>query len=713
MPAHAFENLQFDSLASAGVFVGVSQFDDSASFSGVPFAVDDAIDLAHLFSIRLGLIEPERVILALSGKPRKGRSKSHLGALRNKGVPPPVPAENPELYSLVVQQAEATGPDGIFIVMMATHGIFHENADYLLASNTVERFLTNTSINAQDLLEAVGRSGARRRLVFIDACRQRLRSPDPGIRSFWPQGSNGTMTSTFSRTIRNSEGQAILQAAREGGYAYDDFGGMNGVFTAAILEGLKGGAQIDDRRFITVRTLTEFVDNRVRRWVLDNRSDPEELGNAGITWQLDDEVADMPLAQQRADPDPVAPPSLAELVCPYGEHEVGALFKRSANEVMDAGGGHRPSLQPDGQILEVHSRAGDAYAYYLTSKSGTAQNPFLERETHYQLEVRCKQDRSRFMRWSLEAIERNREGSLAYLETSDVGEVFTDVAFPISTGDDWRLFFNGETLAWDYGPILAVALVPPTETEVLDQERRLLVVTADGVRVLGAPRDTPGLWETLQVMAMPRGGQEKASVTWAYRVAFVALEREILALRENRDGSFEEIAPRLPELVRLGESRQSLFAFSPTAKHGITLIHPVSCKQGEPVNVVAMRVHLDLDEPGHEQLLDRVGSFTLQPGDLRARSCAVQLFPLMVNEEEVFDIHAVYNCGEASWCHQVFERSLDESSGELPVKSGTEVRTVEGAIGPTSGLQEGNTVYVVHDRGNGQRYVETIDLSRH
>ncbi len=714
VPTRTFENLQFDSSDSAGIFIGVSQFDDSPGFAEVPFAVDDAIDLAHLFSIRLGLIEPEKVVLALAGRPRKASSKSNLGELLIKGAPDPVSAENPDLYSLVIQQADATGPDGIFVVMVATHGIFYEGEDYLLASNTVERFLTNTSINAQDLFDGISRSAARRRLVFTDACRRRLRAPDPAVRTFNPQGSNGTMTSTFSRTILGSEGQAVLQAARVGGYAYDDFDGMNGVFTSAILTGLKGAAQTDDRGYITVRTLADFVDVKVKKWVLENRSDREEIGNAGITWQLDDEVADMPLAWnvQKDDTSRVASTLLSGLTCSIGEHAVGALFMRSAHEVMDSDGAHRPGLQPEGQILEVYSRAKDAFAYYLSSRPGPALNPYIDRETHYQLEVRCKQDQSRRARWSLGAIERNREGALDYAETSDVGLVFTDVVFPIIDGDNWHLFLNGESLAWRHAPILAVALVPPTERERLAHERRLLVVTADDLRVLSAPRDTPALWKTLQVIPLPRRGQEKASVTWAYRVAFVALEREILGLKENRDGSFEEIKPRLSDLVRLGESRQSAFAFSPTSKHGMTLIHPLACRPGEPVNVVAARIHLDVEEPGHEHLLDLVGSFTLAPEDLRARSCAAQLFPRMVNEEEVFDIHAIYNCGESQWCYQVFERSLDQTSGELPVKVDTDVKRFDGRIQPASGLQEGDTIYVVYDQDDGQRHVKKIDSSR-
>lgn len=57
---------RFDPAQSAGFFVGVRTFLADETLAEVPYAVDDAIDLAHLFAIELGLIPPARVTLALS-----------------------------------------------------------------------------------------------------------------------------------------------------------------------------------------------------------------------------------------------------------------------------------------------------------------------------------------------------------------------------------------------------------------------------------------------------------------------------------------------------------------------------------------------------------------------------------------------------------------------------------------------------------------------
>ena len=72
---------------STGLFVGVSEFAHGETVP-VPFAVDDAIDLAHKFSLdqRSSLLPPRNVVLALSGKPQKEDSKRRLQELKSAGA---------------------------------------------------------------------------------------------------------------------------------------------------------------------------------------------------------------------------------------------------------------------------------------------------------------------------------------------------------------------------------------------------------------------------------------------------------------------------------------------------------------------------------------------------------------------------------------------------------------------------------------------------
>ncbi len=103
--------------------------------------------------------------------------------------------------------------------------------------------------------------------------------------------SPGGIFSTWS----SAQGQAVISGTTLGGYSYDDPERRNGVFTAALLDGLRGGASVDARSFVTVRTLTDFVNERVLAWVRDHRSEDASLSR-GITRHLEGAVAEMPLA---------------------------------------------------------------------------------------------------------------------------------------------------------------------------------------------------------------------------------------------------------------------------------------------------------------------------------------------------------------------------------------------------------------------------------
>src|SRR5262249_19049415 len=69
----------------------------------------------------------------------------------------------------------------------------------------------------------------------------------------------------------------------------------NGVFTAAVLDGLHGEAKATDDGWITVRTLADFVQQRVAVWVRHNR--PDHIAKSfGITLQVEATAKDLPLA---------------------------------------------------------------------------------------------------------------------------------------------------------------------------------------------------------------------------------------------------------------------------------------------------------------------------------------------------------------------------------------------------------------------------------
>jgi hypothetical protein len=275
---------------SAALFVGVQKFPSDKSLTEVRYGVDDAIDLAYAFSMeeRVPLVQPEKVVLALSGKPRKSESASHLDLLINAGATV-INADQNEILDALKQQAAAVGKGGLFIVSFATHGFTRAGTSYLLTANSV--FLEQqTAISTTTVLDIATQSRGGRSLVLLDACRDRpLEGRAPGIDEL----SAAPPLERLIRAMTRMEGQVVFYGAAAGKVAYDDDRRKNGVFTSAVLDGLRCNAGKNALGMVTVHSLHEYVEGYVVTWIRKNR-DPH--ARSAIQVNIDGPSGDMPLA---------------------------------------------------------------------------------------------------------------------------------------------------------------------------------------------------------------------------------------------------------------------------------------------------------------------------------------------------------------------------------------------------------------------------------
>lgn len=277
---------RFSRDASAALFVGVRTF-THRELASVPYAADDAVDLAYLFAFnrRVRLVRADRIVLALSGKPEKPESQRKLTALRNAGARIK-PAEASDILLLLRKQAALAGKDGIFIVSIATHGFLSHGVPYILgASSRVHQ--PETTLSMAEILDVAARSGAARSLVFVDACRERI---GPATRSVVRE--TDTAAPLF-RTMGHTHGQAIFFAASPGQYAYDDHVHHNGVFTQAVIDGLSCKAATS-RGLVTASTLATHVENSVVKWI---RANIDENVRSATQSSIDGDARKMPLSQ--------------------------------------------------------------------------------------------------------------------------------------------------------------------------------------------------------------------------------------------------------------------------------------------------------------------------------------------------------------------------------------------------------------------------------
>lgn len=271
---------------SAALFVGVRDFRYDDDLTEVRYAVDDAVELAYAMAIELRppLVEPHRVVLALSGAPSK--SKEKLDALLAAGAQQRT-AGQADILTLLRQQAAAVGPNGALFVSFATHGIHRGGTQYLFSEGSLLWNPEATAVSEADVRDMIARARVPRALLLIDACRGWLtkdsRNGDPDPRS----------AAAMLQAIGSVHGLIVLSAAAPGGYAYDDDSLRNGVFTAAVIDGLRCQARRDERGWITVDALAEYVEERVLAWVRKQKG-----SGARVATQLQSEgrTRTMPLA---------------------------------------------------------------------------------------------------------------------------------------------------------------------------------------------------------------------------------------------------------------------------------------------------------------------------------------------------------------------------------------------------------------------------------
>lgn len=256
---------------SAALIVGIRQFSQDEALSEVPYAVDDAIDLAYVLVLdeRVRLITPNRVVLALAGDPRKPESQRRFDTLKAAGVTVRS-AGHTDVLDALNQQARTAGENGTLFVAFSTHGATIEDQQYLLAENSVLRN-PQTAIAVNKIRNIAARSGADQSLVFIDACRDRTGA---GARSAAFPGAAvlGVDPDPLFEPRREGKTQVVLSAAAPEGFAYDDDLRRNGVFTAAVIDGLQCGAEPDEHGLVTIHTLARFVEQRLRTWIRTNRN---------------------------------------------------------------------------------------------------------------------------------------------------------------------------------------------------------------------------------------------------------------------------------------------------------------------------------------------------------------------------------------------------------------------------------------------------------
>ncbi|KOR33418.1 hypothetical protein TI05_01180 [Achromatium sp. WMS3] len=234
-PTLAEETLHFGKELKMAVVVGINDYPSSSGLRSLRYAKADAEALAQALK-QAGY----GVQLLTNSNATKG---SILNTLSNIGK--------------VLEPQKGTA-----IFAFAGHGFRDRNGNnYLAPFEASAGYIEDTGLSLKKVEATLVASGARRRILLIDACRN---DPKPGSRS------GATVMDTFTQQplFQNADGTRILFSTRAGGFSWENPELGHGIFTYFILEGLKGKAA-NKQGLITFRGLSDYVQKAVPKWAIE------------------------------------------------------------------------------------------------------------------------------------------------------------------------------------------------------------------------------------------------------------------------------------------------------------------------------------------------------------------------------------------------------------------------------------------------------------
>lgn len=185
------------------------------------------------------------------------------------------------------------GTDDLLVIFLATHGgpdpMAQQNRYFVLHDTQYQR-LADTALPMPDLRNYLQQNiRAKRMLLLVDTCESAGMMADPTIGARGP--INNLSNLYLEKLLYREEGRAIITASdvNESSLESAKWGDGHGVFTHFLLEGMRGKADANEDRLVTVGELFRFVRQSVRTETQYNQNprllvgDNENLKVATVT----------------------------------------------------------------------------------------------------------------------------------------------------------------------------------------------------------------------------------------------------------------------------------------------------------------------------------------------------------------------------------------------------------------------------------------------
>ena len=183
---------------NAALFVGVNEFEDR-SLRALRFAVNDAVAQAHLFVIELKLVPPANTVVLVAGEPSTLSARDQLNVLKDVGVRVEKSSRSKLLneLALVAQLPQETAD--LVIVSLSSHGFQVDGVPYVMPADGMRGILADTGLSLKTVTAQLGRSKAGKRLLIVDACREKATSDDKSVGSAMDQAWRAALAQSSGR----------------------------------------------------------------------------------------------------------------------------------------------------------------------------------------------------------------------------------------------------------------------------------------------------------------------------------------------------------------------------------------------------------------------------------------------------------------------------------------------------------------------------------
>jgi uncharacterized caspase-like protein len=149
----------------------------------------------------------------------------------------------------------------------ASHGVIDivDETDqyYLLTSNVLllsSRHIDRDAMSQKELIRLIGTIPAQKKLIILDTCHAGKAGKDIAIALL--QQTRGLTESTAIKLLQRAVGSAVFSASSDTQQALEGYKG-HGLFTYAILEGLRGSADLNKDGYVKISELQDYVEEKV------------------------------------------------------------------------------------------------------------------------------------------------------------------------------------------------------------------------------------------------------------------------------------------------------------------------------------------------------------------------------------------------------------------------------------------------------------------